>query len=168
MKADSGIVRAFIGLGGNLDNPMMRLKLARNEIASAQGIAESKFSSLYRSAPLGPSSQPDYVNAVMAIDTHLDPLSLLDILQAIEIRFGRVRAGERWGPRTLDLDLLVYGDRTIKTERLVVPHPEISEREFVIYPLYEIAPHLEIPTLGSISSLKKKCPNRGLEVIEHV
>lgn len=114
---------------------------------------------------MGPQDQPDYINAVMAIETQLPPLELLDGLQAIEAAHGRVRQGERWGPRTLDLDLLVYGDREIQSERLTVPHPGISLRRFVLLPLHDIEPHLEIPGLGSLESLLAACPSDGLAVI---
>lgn len=123
-------------------------------------------SSLYRSAPLGPANQPDYVNAVMAVETALAPLALLDALQALETAFGRVRHGERWGPRTLDLDILLYGSEILATDRLTVPHPGLAEREFVLYPLQEIAPDLNIPGLGPLADLVRRCPRRGLSVIE--
>jgi 2-amino-4-hydroxy-6-hydroxymethyldihydropteridine diphosphokinase len=123
-------------------------------------------SSLYRSAPMGPANQPDYVNAVMAVETALAPLALLDALQALETAFGRVRHGERWGPRTLDLDILLYGSEILATDRLTVPHPGLAEREFVLYPLQEIAPDLNIPGLGPLADLVRRCPRRGLSVIE--
>lgn len=116
---------------------------------------------------MGPADQPDYVNAVMAIDTALSPVSLLNALQAIETAAGRIRKGERWGPRTLDLDMLLYADEVIASERLIVPHPGMALREFVLYPLAEIAPDLMIPGLGSVGELVSRCPRRGLEVIEH-
>lgn len=164
---DSPWVPAYLGLGGNLDHPIERIRSARTAIAGLDGVRESAFSSLYRSAPMGPAGQPDYVNAVMAIATRLAPLELLDRLQAIETAFGRVRIGERWGPRTLDLDILLYGRETIASERLAVPHPGLALREFVLYPLQEIAPHLEIPGLGPLDNLVRQCPRRGLAVIEH-
>lgn len=160
-------VTAYIGLGGNLDDPAARLRAARAAIAVLPGVQELAFSSLYRSAPLGPSDQPDYVNAVMAVATTLAPLDLLDALQALEAACGRVRVGERWGPRTLDLDILLYGHEILASERLTVPHPGIGEREFVLYPLREIAPELEIPGLGPLAELARRCPRRGLEVINH-
>jgi 2-amino-4-hydroxy-6-hydroxymethyldihydropteridine diphosphokinase len=115
---------------------------------------------------MGPSDQPDYVNAVMALDTELEPLALLDHLQAIENVEGRVRLGERWGPRTLDLDLLLYGDDVIQHERLTVPHPGLHQREFVLYPLFEIAPELTIPGRGALRDWVAVCPRRGLEAMD--
>ncbi|NBS15932.1 MAG: 2-amino-4-hydroxy-6-hydroxymethyldihydropteridine diphosphokinase [Gammaproteobacteria bacterium] len=158
-------MRAYIGLGGNLEKPQQHLLEARHEIASLHGVEALAFSPLYRSAPMGPRDQPDYINAVMAIETQLPPLELLDSLQAIEAAHGRVRQGERWGPRTLDLDLLVYGDREIQSERLTVPHPGISLRRFVLLPLHDIEPHLEIPGLGSLESLLAACPSDGWALI---
>jgi 2-amino-4-hydroxy-6-hydroxymethyldihydropteridine diphosphokinase len=103
----------------------------------------------------------------MAIDVSLEPLDLLDRLQVIESAHGRVRVGERWGPRTLDLDILLYGDQILRLERLTVPHPGLASREFVLYPLAEIAPELRIPGLGLLSDLVWACPRRGLTVIDH-
>jgi 2-amino-4-hydroxy-6-hydroxymethyldihydropteridine diphosphokinase len=160
-------IRAYIGLGGNLDRPAERIRRARSAIMAAPGIREAAFSGLYRSAPMGPADQPDYVNAVMAVDTTLAPLQLLDALQAIETAFGRVRLGERWGPRTLDLDILLYGAEVIASERLTVPHPGLAQREFVLYPLAEIAPGLTLP-VGSLDELVRRCPRRGLAVMEDV
>ncbi len=156
-------VRAFIGLGSNLATPSQQITQARTAIAATNGIQELAFSSLYKSAPMGPQDQPDYVNAVMAIATDLSPLELLKILQRIEHEHGRVRNGERWGPRTLDLDLLLYGDQQIQVPDLTVPHVGIAEREFVLYPLYEIAPDLTVPGKGSLSDLVANCPLRGLQ-----
>lgn len=161
----AGPVLAYIGLGGNLDHPAERLLAARRQIGEIPGVREVAFSSLYRSTPMGPSDQPDYVNAVMAVETSLAPFDLLQELQAVETAFGRVRLGERWGPRTLDLDVLLYGAEIIETERLTVPHPGLAEREFVLYPLLEIAPDLVIPGKGSVAELVRNCPRRGLEVI---
>jgi len=162
-----GNVAAYIGLGANLDNPVEMIKSARLAINKIPGVRELAFSSLYCSAPMGPADQPDYINAVMAVETTLKPLELLHELQAIEIAHGRVRRGERWGPRTLDLDLLLYGCERMVSDVLTVPHPGIADREFVLYPLEEIAPELEIPGKGPLADLVRKCPQRGLKVIEH-
>jgi 2-amino-4-hydroxy-6-hydroxymethyldihydropteridine diphosphokinase len=114
---------------------------------------------------MGPQDQPDYVNAVMAIETDLEPLALLDRLQAIEVLEGRVRIGERWGPRTLDLDLLVFGNQVIQHPRLTVPHPGLAVREFVLHPLAEILPDLDVPGVGRIRELAEQCPHNGIEVL---
>lgn len=156
-----------IGLGGNLDRPSERVRRARIALAATPGVIEVAFSSLYRSRPMGPKDQPDYVNAVMALETMLPPLALLDVLQSIENKEGRVRMGERWGPRTLDLDLLTYGDEVIDHPRLTVPHPGIALREFVLHPLAEILPDLAIPGLGRVRELAAQCPINGIEVLQH-
>ena len=163
---ESPEVAAYIGLGGNLEGPLERLRAARRAIAHLPGVREIAFSSLYRSAPLGPPGQPDYVNAVMAVETVLTPLELLDALQELETAFGRVRRGERWGPRTLDLDILLYGSERMASERLTLPHPGLAEREFVLHPLEEIAPDLIVPGLGPVRELARRCPRRGLTRIE--
>jgi 2-amino-4-hydroxy-6-hydroxymethyldihydropteridine diphosphokinase len=158
---------AYIGLGGNLGVAAERLLSARQSIAMTEGISEIAFSSLYRSTPMGPSDQPDYVNAVMGVATSLSPHDLLRALQEIELAYGRVRTGERWGARTLDLDILLYGEQEIDTPELKIPHPGLVEREFVLYPLYEIAPDLCIPGKEPLTEWVNHCPRRGLMVINH-
>jgi 2-amino-4-hydroxy-6-hydroxymethyldihydropteridine diphosphokinase len=159
-------VTAYIGLGGNLNDSVALLSSARSAISATAGIRELAFSSFYRSVPLGPSDQPDYVNAVMAIATTLSPHALLQALQQIESSHGRVRTGLRWGPRTLDLDVLLYGEESIQNDVLTVPHVGLTEREFVLYPLAEIAPpDLPIPGKGHLDTWVNACPRRGLEII---
>jgi len=168
MTPNPATVAAYIGLGGNLDDSLALLASARQAIAAAPGVRETAFSSFYRSAPMGPADQPDYVNAVMAVETSLPPHDLLKALQQIELSHGRVRTGLRWGPRTLDLDILLYGEAHIHDAALTVPHPGIAEREFVLYPLAEIAPpSLSIPGKGTLGELAAACPRRGLEIIGH-
>ncbi|MDD2768388.1 MAG: 2-amino-4-hydroxy-6-hydroxymethyldihydropteridine diphosphokinase [Methylococcus sp.] len=163
----NGEHQAYIGLGGNLGDAAGTVRTARQSIGALIGIRELAFSSLYRSAPMGPSDQPDYVNAVMKVATTLAPLELLHALQQIEQTCGRVRTGERWGPRTLDLDLLLYDELVLDSEVLTIPHPGIAEREFVLYPLAEIASNLKIPSRGPLRELVQNCPLRGLSVIAH-
>ena len=156
-------ITAYIGLGSNLADPVSQLKSARIAINSLARIEELAFSSFYHSPPMGPQDQPDYVNAVMAVATDLAALDLFRCLQKIEHEQGRVRTGARWGARTLDLDLLLYGDQQINHPDLIVPHPGIGERAFVLYPLQEIAPALTLPTLGDINQLIAHCPLAGLK-----
>lgn len=156
-------ITVYIGLGSNLAEPVSQLKSARLAISSLAQIEELAFSSFYHSPPMGPQDQPDYVNAVMAIATDLAALDLLRCLQKIELEQGRVRTGARWGARTLDLDLLLYGDQQINHPELCVPHIGIGERAFVLYPLQEIAPTLVLPTLGDINQLVANCPLAGLK-----
>ena len=156
-------VTVYIGLGSNLDEPIDQVRRALGELGQ---LPESRLlarSSLYRSRPMGPMGQPDYVNAVAALATTLAPLDLLDELQGIEVRHGRVRAGERWGPRSLDLDLLLYGDQVIDNDRLTVPHYGLRQRAFVLQPLREIAPDVRLPGGESLETLAAACPGDGLE-----
>lgn len=159
--------RAWIGLGSNLDNPRDQVVDALQELSETDGIRLLARSGLYLSEPLGPQDQPDFINAAAVIETTLDPLSLLDVLQAIEKRHGRKRE-RHWGPRTLDLDLLLYDDQQIRHPDLTVPHPAIAERSFVLLPLQEIAPDLVIPGLGSVESLLQKLGNPVLEITNDV
>jgi 2-amino-4-hydroxy-6-hydroxymethyldihydropteridine diphosphokinase len=123
----------------------------------------SATSSFYASDPLGPADQPRYVNAVAALDTALGPLALLDALQAIELNQGRTRKAERWGPRTLDLDILLFGQRHLDEPRLTVPHYHMHARPFVLYPLAELAPDLVLPDGRALQQLLEACPFQGLE-----
>jgi len=155
----------FIGLGSNLADPIAQIESATTALDELDEITVIAKSSLYSSPPMGPQDQPDYINAVVEIDTTLFAHDLLDKLQQIEQQQGRVRQ-RHWGERTIDLDLLVYGNNILDDERLNVPHPGISERSFVLYPLAEIATDLKIPTMGNIEQLLKNCPRDGLERME--
>jgi len=160
-------VTAYIGLGSNLQQPIQQLSQALQRLAKIPQTRLMTASPFYQSAPLGPADQPDYINAVAALATGLSPLELLDALQAIERQQGRVRQGKRWGPRTLDLDLLLYGDQQIHTDRLTVPHPGLGERNFVLYPLSDIAgKDLHIPGSETLGHLLEACPAQGLELLE--
>lgn len=150
-------VRAFVGLGSNLENPAVQLRAAHAALAGLPETALTAISPVYRSAPMGPADQPDYLNAVAALETALDPWALLDRLLKIEIARGRVR-GRRWGARILDLDLLLYGDRTLDNPNLTLPHPGVHQRGFVLYPLADIAPTLHIPGLGTVRHLLNRLP----------
>ncbi|MGR9073154.1 MAG: 2-amino-4-hydroxy-6-hydroxymethyldihydropteridine diphosphokinase [Gammaproteobacteria bacterium] len=163
MKAsDNPVAVVYIGLGSNLDNPANQIQRARSGVSALDRVEETAFSSLYGSPPMGPQDQPDYVNAVMEIRTDLPPLELLKRLQEIEIRQGRVRHEERWGARTIDLDLLLYAQLEINLPELTVPHPGMQGRAFVLYPLMEIAPDLTVPGLGPLAHLADNCPRGGL------
>ena len=153
----------FIGLGSNLKQPVAQINKARIAINRIEKVHEVAFSSLYQSSPMGNNDQPDYINAVMAVNTALKPIDLLRRLQQIENQQGRIREGERWTARTLDLDMLLYGDQNIDIPDLQVPHYGIADRAFVLYPLYEITPELDIPGLGHISDLIAKTPLAGLK-----
>lgn len=164
LKRQRGVV-AYIGLGANLEDPIAHVRAAREALRRHPDLHAIACSRLYRSAPMGPADQPDYINAVMSVETELPAATLLHILQALEAQHGRTRSGERWGPRTLDLDLLLYGDETIATDELQVPHPGIAEREFVLRPLLEIAPDLDIPGRGKVADLVSVCPRLASPLI---
>ena len=144
---------AYIGLGSNLNGPARQLEDTFAELDQIPETRLIKRSSLYRSAPFGGVEQPDFVNAAAALLTQLRPHDLLRELQRLEKARGRERVGVRWGPRILDLDLLVYSDQMIGDPELTVPHPGIGERNFVLLPLSEIAPNLSIPGLGPVGRL---------------
>ena len=155
---------AYIGLGSNLQSPRDQVTSALDELARLPACQLIKASSLYRSAPLGPA-QPDYINAVAALGTELEPLALLRQLQALEQQHGRLRL-ERWGPRTLDLDLLLYDDVEMATEVLTLPHPEMVNRNFVLIPLAEIAPDLQMADNRPLTAWVADCSHDGLERID--
>lgn len=153
----------FIGLGSNLENPRHQVQTALVELAQLPDTRLVKHSRLYRSQAVGPA-QPDYINAVALLDTQLEPLVLLDKLQELEQIHHRVRK-EHWGPRTLDLDILLVDDQRIEHERLSVPHPYLCQRNFVLYPLADIAPELVLPSGVALSDLISQCAADGLDVI---
>jgi len=155
---------AFIGLGSNLGDPEQQIRQALIALESIPRTQLVVSSSLYFSRPMGPQDQPDYMNAVVKLATELSPIELLDALQAIELEAGRVRKDERWGARTLDLDILLFGDQVINNERLIVPHYGMKEREFVLLPLAEIAPDLILPDQSEIKSLANNIPTNGLKI----
>ena len=155
--------RVYIGLGSNLAEPLRQLQAALAAIAELPHSELVTTSSFYASDPLGPPDQPRYVNAVAALDTELAPLELLDALQRIEQEQGRVRKAERWGPRTLDLDILLFGQRLIDEPRLQVPHYHLHARAFVLYPLAELAPQLTLADGRQLSALLAACPFTGLQ-----
>ncbi|HEX5056288.1 MAG TPA: 2-amino-4-hydroxy-6-hydroxymethyldihydropteridine diphosphokinase [Gammaproteobacteria bacterium] len=162
-------VAAYIGLGSNLDNPIGQVRTAMTELGSIARTRVMKQSSLYRSPALlsaeNPRPQPDYINAVVAVETELAAGALLDQMLLIERSHGRHR-GLRWAARTLDLDLLVYGDAQLDGPALTVPHPGLPKRAFVLYPLHEIAPDLEVPGHGAVALLKDRCQAETIQRIE--
>lgn len=156
-------VPAYIGLGANLGDPVQQLLTALAALERLPATRVMACSSLYRSRPMGEPGQPDFINAVAAVATRLAAQELLEQLQRIERAQGRIRGAERWGPRTLDLDLLVYGDETIDSPHLQVPHPGLGERDFVLCPLQEIAPQLVIPGLAPVAALLAGCQRHDLQ-----
>lgn len=147
------VVEVLVGLGSNLDGPARQIETALGMLEAIEQTRVVATSSLYRSAPLGGIEQPDFVNAVALLATGLDARALLEELLAIERARGRERGDVHWGPRVLDLDLLAYGDHSIEEPGLLVPHPGIASRNFVLLPLREIAPDFQIPGLGRVRDL---------------
>jgi 2-amino-4-hydroxy-6-hydroxymethyldihydropteridine diphosphokinase len=153
--------RAWIGLGSNLDDPCCHVARALEELDRLPLTRRLAASTCYVSRPIGPADQPDFVNAVAMIATRLSPLALLDQLQALEQHHGRVRR-RHWGPRTLDLDLLLFANYQLTLPRLILPHPEIAKRAFVLLPLAEIAPGLRLPDGRSVSWLAASMGDHGV------
>lgn len=144
---------AFIAIGSNLSAPLEQVNAAIQALADIPQSRIVAVSSFYRTPPLGPQDQPDYLNAAVALETALDAESLLDNTQRIELQQGRERKAERWGPRTLDLDIMLFGDAIIRTGRLTVPHYDMKNRGFMLWPLIEIAPQLTFPTGESLQAV---------------
>jgi 2-amino-4-hydroxy-6-hydroxymethyldihydropteridine diphosphokinase len=159
-------IPACIGIGSNQDGPVAQVRAALCALAGLQKTRLIDASSLYRNPPMGPVEQPDYINAVAILLTRLSARELFAGLQALELSQGRVHdGGPRWGPRRIDLDVLTYGYRQIDEPDLVIPHPGISERNFVLLPLLEICPHWPIPGRGSVSRLAAVIDGTTLEKI---
>lgn len=157
-------VDVYIGLGSNLECPERQVASAIRTLSALPNSKLLASSRLYRTAPVGLTDQPDYINAVVRLETRLEPRALLDALQAIERAHGRRRDGTRWGPRTLDLDILLYGDERLDTPGLTIPHPELANRAFVLVPLSEIAPaDLQVPGLGDLAALAARRGRDGVE-----
>jgi 2-amino-4-hydroxy-6-hydroxymethyldihydropteridine diphosphokinase len=158
-------VVAYIALGSNLDNPKMQIQDAFAELDEIESTRLLQTSSLYASAPWGYADQPDFVNAVVSVETELPARRLLDELLKIETWHGRERSFAN-ASRTLDLDIALYGNEIVDEERLKIPHPRMHERAFVLLPLAEIAPELVIPGQGAIAALLKRCNDPSLKRIE--
>lgn len=146
---------AYIGLGSNLNNPKEQIKRAVLSLNENKDIELNGLSSLYKSKPMDGSQQPDYINAACRVNTHLTALELLNVCQGIELQQHRVRE-KKWGARTIDLDIIIYGSQVIASKRLVVPHQGMMNRAFVLVPLQEIEPDLEVPILGPLTQLIDK------------
>lgn len=154
----------FIGLGSNMNSPRQQITTAIQSLGKLQSTQMISASSFYESKPVGPQDQDDYINAVVKLETDLNPTDLLDCLQAIEHGQGRERR-QHWGPRTLDLDILLFGDQIIHNKRLTIPHIEMCNRPFVLVPLTEIEPDCFIPEKGLVTDLVAKLDQSGLKVM---
>lgn len=147
------MIRVYLALGSNLADPLHQVQFALNALAVIPDTTLVATSSLYRTPPYGPPDQPDFLNAAVALDTALTAETLLDHTQCIELEQGRVRKVHRWGPRTLDLDIMLFGEQTLSTPRLTVPHYDMHNRAFMLLPLLEIAPDLSLPNGTGIADL---------------
>ena len=153
----------YIAIGSNLNNPLQQVKKAMAALSRLPETRLLNASSCYRSKPLGPCDQPDFINAVVAVETTFSPHQLLQQTQCIEQSQGRVRSGQRWGPRVIDLDIVLYESEVIETADLTIPHPGLTEREFVLYPLLELVPDVRLPSGEPLAAWVSRCPLNGLE-----
>jgi len=165
MSCADGVI-AYIGLGSNLGDSAARVQEGMAAVGAIPGVRLRRCSSLYRSAPVGITAQPDFINAACEIETTLDPAGLLQQLLEVERHGGRVRDGTKGGPRTLDLDLLLYGGEAIRSAALTVPHPRLHERAFVLYPLSELEPDLVIPGHGPLRELLAGCAGQRVQKMD--
>jgi 2-amino-4-hydroxy-6-hydroxymethyldihydropteridine diphosphokinase len=157
------MIRTYLGMGSNLQEPSMQLATAVTALRKLPGTSGHAVSRVYHSPPMGPQNQPAYLNAVMAMDTTLAPLALLRALQHIELTQGRERL-ERWGPRTLDLDILLYGSQVVDLPDLQIPHPGLALRKFVLQPLLDLADSkLVLPDGKELGTLAADCPGQDLQ-----
>lgn len=159
-------MKAWLGLGSNLQQPVAQLKDALARLELLEGIELLKTSGLYRTPPWGDDQQDDFINAVVQIETDLAPIPLLRVLQSIENEMGRQRSGRRWGPRLIDIDLLLYADQQVQLEELEVPHPRMHERAFVLIPLCELDKTVKIPGHGIADELLQKLDSHGIFRLE--
>lgn len=159
-------VRAYVGLGSNLEQPIAQVRSAMAALERLRASRLVRCSSLYRTVPVGFADQPDFINAVCALDTELAAETLMSCLLAIEQTQGRSRGPLRNQPRTLDLDLLLYGDQELSSPMLTLPHPRLHERAFVLVPLAEVAPALHVPRHGNIRALLARCNVSGVRRLE--
>jgi 2-amino-4-hydroxy-6-hydroxymethyldihydropteridine diphosphokinase len=160
------MTEACVGLGSNLDLPARQVVAAAARLAGWPGVSDLRCSRLYRTPPWGDADQPAFINAVAAFDYAGSPDSLLVALLAIEREAGRVRGGRRWGPRVLDLDLLLFGDEHIDSPTLSVPHPRLRDRAFVLLPMADVAPDLRLPDGTAVADAAAACDRSGIEVLE--
>lgn len=164
----STFVSAYIGLGSNLQDPLAQVVRAMDAIGRLADVSLVARSNLYQSAPVGPPGQPDYINAVVKVRTALAAPALLVALLGLEAKLGRVRGGERWGPRVIDLDLLLYGDERHDTAQLMLPHPHIAVRPFVLVPLHDVAgDDLDIPGAGRLGDMVKNTDVSQLRRVDY-
>lgn len=157
----------YLGLGSNLAEPRENIRRA---VAALKQLTATRYvtdSGLYLSKPMGPQDQPDFINAVAQIETRLSPMDLFAALQQIETDMGRVEE-RRWGPRLIDLDILLFGERIVDEPQLQIPHAGLATREFVLYPLHRLNPQLVIPLHGKLATMLAQCPQNGLQFVGEI
>jgi 2-amino-4-hydroxy-6-hydroxymethyldihydropteridine diphosphokinase len=155
-------MKAWLGLGSNLQQPAEQLRQALDRLGDTEGVEILATSSFYRTPPWGDEQQDDFINAVVQIETGLDPIPLLRVVQLIENDMGRQRSERRWGPRLIDIDVLLYGDQQYRSTDLELPHPHMHERAFVLLPLSELDGSLEIPAHGTVEKLLQQLDCTGI------
>jgi 2-amino-4-hydroxy-6-hydroxymethyldihydropteridine diphosphokinase len=160
------MTRCFIAIGSNLQQPLDQVNRAVTELAALPNSSLQAVSRWYRSNAIGPGTQPDYINGVAELNSKQSPMALLRLLQTIENHHHRKRL-QRWGPRTLDLDVLIYGELTVDDPDLTIPHPRMLERNFVLYPLMDIAPDLVLHNGLALSEFITSCPSTGLHLVQN-
>ena len=165
-KSKSRCARFYVGLGSKLDNPIAQLQTAKAALSMLPRTRLERCSSFYRTAPVGYAEQSDFLNAVCRLSTELDAVMLVEHLLAIEVQHGRVERKQKWGPRILDLDLLLYDQSVMSTQGVTVPHPRLHERAFVLYPLSELDRDLIVPGRGKVTELLVSCREQKIEKID--
>ncbi len=165
-KSKSRCAGVYVGLGSNLDNPIGQLRTAKSALSMLPRTRLERCSSFYRTVPVGYAEQSDFLNAVCRLSTELDPAMLVEHLLAIEVQHGRVERKQKWGPRILDLDLLLYDQSVMSTPGVTVPHPRLHERAFVLYPLSELDRDLIVPGRGKVAELLVSCREQKIEKID--
>ena len=155
-------MKVYVALGSNLGDREAHLIQGAKDIEELQDCSGLVMSSLYETEPMGPQDQPDYLNSVCSFDCELEPPVLMREMKLIERQHGRVQSTERWRARPLDLDIILFGDRSLNTEELVIPHPGLAKRSFVLWPLAELNESLSIPGFGSIQQLMENCDHLGI------
>jgi 2-amino-4-hydroxy-6-hydroxymethyldihydropteridine diphosphokinase len=159
-------VPAYVAVGSNLDDPVQQVTTAFARLALLPECLLVLRSPLFRSTPLGPQDQPDFINAVAGMLTTLEPLALLHVLKALEMQMGRAQPSVRWGARRIDLDLLIHGGTSLTSEALTLPHPGMPARNFVLYPLCAIAADVSVPGLGVVRDLTARVSAQGLHRLQ--
>ena len=162
---DHAVITAYVGLGSNLENPVEQLTEAVGALKKIPGTKVSNVSQFYENPPVDKSNQPNYVNAVVELKTRISAMALLEYVQLIEHQQGRTRTMERLAPRSLDIDILLYGNERIFTERLTVPHPALKRRAFALWPLSELAPGLTFPDGSTVEKALRNITNSQLTAV---